>query len=186
PRILQTDPRKYLMDKNITRNFCQESENMNNSRKLALLQDEQWLQDYEDQIIDRWNRYHVAMEEIRSTHGSLQKFSRAHEFFGIHFDNERKGWWYREWAPAAYQLFFMGDFNDWNRRSHPMTRDQWGNWEIFLPCQDYRDRFLQESKVKVHEINALRNHDRIPVYNRKTILYETTRDFSGQLWFESD
>lgn len=174
------------MDKNITRNFCQESENMNNSRKLALIQDEQWLQDYEDQIIDRWNRYHVAMEEIRSTHGSLQKFSRAHEFFGIHFDNERKGWWYREWAPAAYQLFFMGDFNDWNRRSHPMTRDQWGNWEIFLPWQDYRDRFLHGSKVKVHVINALGNHDRIPVYIRKTIQDETTRDFSGQLWFESD
>src|SRR5690606_9107360 len=60
------------------------------------------------------------------------------------------------------------------------------NWEIFLPWQDYRDRFLHGSKVKVHVINALGNHDRIPVYIRKTIQDETTRDFSGQLWFESD
>src|SRR5690606_37563319 len=107
--------------------------------KIALLQEEEWLKDYESHFVNRVNRYHDAMREIESMNGSILDFARIHEYYGIHFDENRNGWVYREWAPAAHQLYFFGDFNNWNRSSHPMTRDAWGNWEIFLPHNKYKD-----------------------------------------------
>ncbi len=38
------------------------------------------------------------------------------------------------WAPDAEQVALVGDFNDWDRRRHPMRlRYEAGIWEIFLP-----------------------------------------------------
>ena len=38
------------------------------------------------------------------------------------------------WAPNAAQIFVMGDFNDWNKNSHPLQpRAQSGIWEGFFP-----------------------------------------------------
>ena len=48
------------------------------------------------------------------------------------YDDFRKGWWYREWAPAAYQLYLEGDFNNWNQTEYPMKRLENGIWELFL------------------------------------------------------
>src|SRR5690606_40921221 len=73
--------------------------------------------------------------------GSILEFARIHEYFGIHFDQERNGWIYREWAPAAYQLFFFGDFNNWDRYNHPMTKDPGG--------VDRKSTRLNSSHVKI-------------------------------------
>ena len=159
---------------------------MTDSNKIALLQEEEWLRDYESHFVVRLNRYHKAIREINNINGSILEFARIHEYLGIHFNPIRNGWVYREWAPAAHQLYFMGDFNDWNRTSHPMIRDSWGNWEIFLPFSKYKDRFVHGSKVKVHVVGSNGAIDRIPVYIRKTIQDEDTKDFSGQVWFGAD
>lgn len=159
---------------------------MSDSNKLSLLQDEEWLSDYKDHFIDRLDRYGKALREIEILSGSILDFAKAHEIYGIHFDPHRHGWVYREWAPAAHRLSFFGDFNNWNRHSHPMTRDAWGNWETFLPYREYKDRFVHESKVKVHVVSDKGSQDRIPVYIRKTIQDETTKDFAGQLWFPDE
>ncbi len=38
------------------------------------------------------------------------------------------------WAPSARQVFVMGDFNQWNRSSHPLSvRGDSGIWEGFIP-----------------------------------------------------
>ncbi|GAA0879040.1 alpha-amylase family glycosyl hydrolase [Algoriphagus jejuensis] len=109
-----------------------------------------------------------------------------HEYYGVHFEKMRNGWVYREWAPAAKQLFLMGDFNWWDRESHPMRRNHRGDWEIFLPFEDYKHTFVHESKIKVRVIGANDTSlDRIPAYIRRVIQDEVTHDFAGQLWFES-
>ena len=159
---------------------------MTDANKIALLQKEEWLRDYESHFVNRLNRYHEAIREINNINGSILEFSRIHEYLGIHFNPIRNGWVYREWAPAAHQLNFLGDFNDWNRSSHPMTRDSWGNWEIFLPYEEYKDRFVHGSKVKVQVTSSNGTLDRIPVYIRKTIQDEDSKDFSGQLWFPEE
>lgn len=152
--------------------------------KLAILVDEPWLENYESKIQQRFNIFNTHIQKIDREFGSILEFARIHEYYGIHFLKNRNGWIYREWAPAAKKLFLMGDFNDWNRNSHPMRQNHRGDWEIFLPYEEYKGRFTHQSKVKVHVIGAKDVAlDRIPVYIRRVVQDETTHDFSGQLWF---
>lgn len=55
-------------------------------------------------------------------------------YFGFHHVDG--GWYYREWAPSAYQLYLEGEFNGWNQTSHPLTNLGNGNWELYLPGDD--------------------------------------------------
>ncbi len=38
------------------------------------------------------------------------------------------------WAPNAEQVTVLGEFNQWNRRSHPMQHRDSGVWELFIPA----------------------------------------------------
>ena len=62
--------------------------------------------------------------------GSLTDFANGHKYFGFH--RTKTGWVYREWAPAAEELYLTGDFCGWDTRSHPMTRLANGVFEIEL------------------------------------------------------
>ena len=150
---------------------------------LPILKDEPWLEKYAAKIQNRFDKFQAAKKEIEQHSGSILEYARIHEFYGIHFEPWRNGWVYREWAPAADELYFFGDFNNWDRRSHPMKKNPRGDWEIFLPFDQYKDRFLHGSKVKVHVISPKNALDRIPVYIRRVVQDEKSHDFAGQLWF---
>ncbi|MBN7815746.1 alpha-amylase family glycosyl hydrolase [Algoriphagus pacificus] len=150
---------------------------------LPILKDEPWLEKYAAKIQNRFDKFQSAKKEIEQHSGSILEYARIHEFYGIHFEPLRNGWVYREWAPAADELYFFGDFNNWDRRSHPMKKNPRGDWEIFLPFDQYKDRFLHGSKVKVHVISPKNALDRIPVYIRRVVQDEKSHDFAGQLWF---
>ncbi|RAI87984.1 1,4-alpha-glucan branching enzyme [Algoriphagus yeomjeoni] len=156
------------------------------SHKIALVREEPWLTQYEPQIQRRFDRYKDAIREINDFSGNILEYASVHKFYGIHFEAWRKGWVYREWAPAAKQLYFFGDFNDWDRSSHPMKKSGRGDWEIFLPYEQYKDLFTHKSKVKVHIIAENGALDRIPAYIRSVIQDEITHDVAGQLWFAED
>ncbi|MFU8796569.1 MAG: 1,4-alpha-glucan branching protein GlgB [Dehalococcoidia bacterium] len=61
---------------------------------------------------------------------------RLHEKLGAHpmtIDGSR-GAYFAVWAPNAWQVSVIGDFNDWNRSTHILRpRDQSGIWEGFVP-----------------------------------------------------
>jgi 1,4-alpha-glucan branching enzyme len=157
------------------------------SKKLSLLEDEPWLESYQIQLAERLNIFQHELREIENSFGNISEFANIHQYYGIHFESTlRKGWVYREWAPAAHQLFFFGDFNDWNRTSHPMRRNPRGDWEIFLPFDEYQERFTHQSKVKVHVITENGALDRIPSYIRKVVQDPVNHDFAGQLWFPKE
>ncbi len=40
---------------------------------------------------------------------------------------------FRVWAPHADSVSVIGDFNHWNSAAHPLTRDELGNWNGFVP-----------------------------------------------------
>lgn len=159
---------------------------MENQKILALAREEDWLKDYSEDIYERYFRYKYALKEIEHGYGSVLEFARAHEYYGIHFDPLRNGWVYREWAPKAFNLFLMGDFNHWNRYSHLMRKNHRGDWEIFLPYADYKTSFVHGSKVKVHVEAVNGALDRIPAYIRRVVQDEGSHDFAGQLWFPSE
>ena len=116
--------------------------------KLALVQDDPWLSPYEQDLLDRRERFEQRLEEISSGEGGLEAFIHAHHYLGLNYDQDKKGWWYREWAPRAHKLSLIGDFNDWDREKHPLQRNESGIWEIFLSEEE--GKIENGSKVKVH------------------------------------
>ncbi len=156
---------------------------MNQIEKLAIIQEDSWLDPYVYDVYQRLERYKEARKEIEDAEGSLLNFAKGHYYYGINFDTERSGWIYREWAPNAHRLYLIGDFNGWNRNTHKLERNDKGDWEIFLPYNEYKNTFVHGSKVKVNVQANNGSNDRIPAYIRKVIQDQNTWDFSGQLWF---
>ena len=109
--------------------------------------------------------------------GTLADFANGHLYFGLH--RTESGWVYREWAPAAEKLCLTGDFNGWNRESHPLKKKENGVWEITLPGRDAL-RHLSRCKVSVTAFGRMQ--DRIPLYARYVCQDDATKDFCAVVW----
>ena len=155
---------------------------MDQQTTLALVQDDPWLAPYQHDLQLRLDRYHEVRSAIEAGAGSLRQYAQAYQYFGFNYDKQAKGWYYREWAPRADQLYLIGDFNGWDRRSHPLKRIDGGVWEIFMPDAEYANKLTHESLVKVHVIGSNGGHDRIPTYIRRAVQNDETKDFAGQFW----
>ncbi len=143
-----------------------------------LVKDDPWLEPYSNEITDRINRFQNRLKLIDEEYGGILKFSNAYRSLGIHHDKKKKGWWYKEWAPAARALFLIGDFNEWNRSSHPLKKNKNGIWEIFVSEKDLKD----QTNVKVHIVSDNVSRDRIPAYIFRTVQDPQSHDFTGQVW----
>ncbi len=112
----------------------------------------------------RMSNYHGTKGRLLWNHKSLKDFANAHEYFGIHHVDG--GWIYREWAPNAYQLYLMGEFNNWNPLQYPMERKEFGIWELKLEGDDV---LWDGCKVKtVVDANMTRT-EHIPLYARRVV-----------------
>ena len=76
-------------------------------------------------------------------------------------------------------MHLIGDFNDWNRESHPLTRLENGNWEIKL---DGEDALMHGQRIKVQVTKNGEKFDRIPAYIRRVVRDPETNEFYGQVW----
>jgi 1,4-alpha-glucan branching enzyme len=150
----------------------------------GLIDIDPWLEPYANALRHRYRNYQCALRNIESAEGALDNFSQGYKFFGFNRAevDGTPGVMYREWAPAARMLHLIGDFNDWDRMSHPMQRDRHGVWSIFLPDDQYRNRFVHASKVKVHVDSAIGPMDRVPAYIRHVEYDPQTNNFTGQYW----
>jgi 1,4-alpha-glucan branching enzyme len=150
----------------------------------GLIEIDPWLQPYADRLRHRFQRCRDTLGRIVAAEGSLEKFSGGHLYFGLNRGERdgRPGVWYREWAPAAKALFLSGDFNGWNRCSHPLERNEFGVWSLFLPDAEYADKFVHGTRVKVCVQTAMGVQDRLPAYIRRTVYDQRSHDFCGQYW----
>jgi len=149
------------------------------TQKPKLVVDDPWLEPQQGAIEHRMRLYGEAMEAIRLESGSLSAFATGHKYVGIHFKENSSIWVIREWAPAAQGMSLIGDFNNWNRDSHPLTRNAHGIWELTLPATALE----HGQKVKLHIIGADGSRrDRIPACIRRAVQDPTTHDYSGQIW----
>src|SRR5213593_3731120 len=81
---------------------------------------------------------------------------RAHEKLGAHpavLDGVT-GVAFAVWAPSARRVSVVGDFNDWDGRSHPMRlHPANGIWEIFVPGLGEGERYKFE--IRGHSVQPL-------------------------------
>lgn len=149
----------------------------------ALIKTDPLLKPYTTQLRERFAHYQHFKAEIEQTGGVLGEISQGHRYFGFNRGKHEgeTGVWYREWAPGAEALALIGDFNDWLRDANPMSVDDWGVWQIFLPDSDYANRLTHGGGVKVHVVSELGGLDRIPAYVQR-VVQEEDADFTGQYW----
>ena len=149
---------------------------------MKIVDNDNWLTPVATEVEKRFERYQNRLKTIENQFGSLGNFASAYQFFGFHYDRIRRGWWYREWAPAAHYLSLYGDFNGWDKYSHPLENVGNGIWEIFLPDSEYKDRLVHGSLLKVLVQSSIGEQERIPVYITRVVQDENTKDFSAQFW----
>ncbi|UCF34718.1 MAG: hypothetical protein JSV78_05315, partial [Phycisphaerales bacterium] len=150
----------------------------------GLVDNDPWLAPHADALRHRYRLYEKRLDEICASYGSLEAFSRGHDYFGLNRGEKdgEPGVWYREWAPGAKALALIGDFNGWDRSANPMTRDQFGIWHVFLPDREYADRLVHGSRVKVRVDSNLGAMDRIPAYIRRAVYEAEPNIYTGQYW----
>ena len=134
------------------------------------------LKNYESDINLRMDNYKKKKKELLSKGQTLSEFANGHEYFGIH--RIRGGWVYREWAPAADAMYLMGDFNDWNKTSHPMKNLGDGIFEITLK----KDVLWHGCRVKAVVVNGDRVLERIPLYATRVEQDPQTYLWTGVVW----
>lgn len=151
-------------------------------KNIALIGEDPLLAPFEPEIRARLAYYQKTRDEIEAEFGDLKTFATAYLYFGLHYDADKKGWWYREWAPGAIGLSLVGDFNGWDPFETALTRTGSGLWEVFLPDYQYGERLIHGSRLKVHVRTVGHAMDRIPAYIRRVVQDTNSQDFAGQLW----
>lgn len=134
------------------------------------------LQPYAGDIDLRMFLYRATKGRLLSEGQTLNNFANAHEYFGFHHVDG--GWYYREWAPSAYQLYLEGDFNGWNQTSHPLTPIGNGNWELYLEGDD---ALWEGCKVKTVVDANLTRTEHIPLYARRVVQDPKTITFTCEI-----
>ena len=117
------------------------------------------LKNYSRDLDQRMLNFENKKKELLKDGQTLADFANGHLYFGLH--KVKGGWVYREWAPAAEAMYLTGDFNNWDRRSHPLTKLENGVWELKLSgakALQHGQKFLA---IVVHNGQDL---ERIPLY----------------------
>ena len=120
--------------------------------------------------------YNTTKARLLSEGQTLKEFANGYKYYGFHHVDG--GWYYREWAPSADQLYLEGEFNAWNPTSHPLTRLDDENWEIYLPGDD---ALWHGRKVKtVVENNGIRT-EHFPLYTRRAVQNKSNNTFDAEV-----
>ncbi len=156
------------------------SEQLNATPPLQILALDPALMPYRSWLERRMQRYEEKLAEITGG-GSLSDFANGNAYFGIH--REFDGWVYREWAPAAEALWFMGDFNGWNPESCPMQSLGNGVFEVKFPT---REALWNGCRCKVVVRHQGRRLERIPLYAKRVVQDPDSWQWCCEVWDSAD
>ena len=145
--------------------------------QYKILENDANLRPFEKDIALRMERFENKKKQLLKNSATLSDFANAHLYYGFHQTED--GWYYREWAPAADEMYLTGDFNNWDARSHKMERKENGNFEIFLPGKDALKNDQRVQAVVIHQGQELR---RIPVYAKYVVQDPGTIEWNARIY----
>lgn len=148
---------------------------------LQIIKDDPYLKPYEQEILDRNDRFQRKLENIIKRFDSLKKFASWHDEMGLNFDARKRIWTYREWAPGAEKLALVGDFNNWDSNSHLLQKNSDGIWGITLKEAE----LASGDVVKVRVIAANGTNDRLPAFSFFTVQNPENHEFKTQVLKQS-
>ena len=126
--------------------------------RYGILKADPYLKPFEKDLKLRMDNYESKRKELVGD-GSLVDFASGYEYFGIH--KTQSGWVYREWAPAADEMYFTGDFNNWDIYALPMKKLKNGVFEVKLRGKNALKVGQRIQAIVIHNGETLR---RIPTY----------------------
>lgn len=149
--------------------------------KYKIMDYDSMLKNYESDLDLRVNSYRKKRQELLQDTTTLTDFANGYEYFGIR--RTADGWVYREWAPAAEAMYLVGEFNDWNPKSHPMTKMPGGVFELNLHGRDSLWNGCRVLAIVVHNGKELY---RIPLYSRRVVQDPDSYQWYGEVYQEEE
>ncbi len=148
------------------------------NRLHLLVRDDPYLEPFRSVLSRRLALIDRTEEALSPTQDSLADFASGHEFFGLHFRENR--WIFREYAPHAEAIFLVGDLSGWRETDELACRrvDDHGVWELVLPAGRLHHGDLY--RLRVHWPGG--NGDRIPAWTRRVVQDPDTLIFNAQVW----
>jgi 1,4-alpha-glucan branching enzyme len=138
----------------------------------------------------------VSYDTSWLTDGDLYLFNegshyRLYEKLGAHVIKvgEVEGTYFAVWAPSARQVFVVGEFNNWNKSSHPLRpRGQSGIWEGFIPGIGqgtlYKYYIVSHQRsYKVEKADPFASYSEIPP-KTASIVWNLDYSWGDQAWME--
>lgn len=132
---------------------------------------------YEQDINLRAESYKAKRRELVKRGTTLSDFANGADYFGIH--RTETGWVYREWAPAADAMYFRGDFNNWEKMTHPLKRLENGIFEIEM---EGADALWSGCKVQAIVVNGDRVLERVPLYATRVVQDPETNLWNAEVY----
>ncbi|MFI3258674.1 MAG: alpha-amylase family glycosyl hydrolase [Rikenellaceae bacterium] len=154
-------------------------------KQLPIIERDEWLQPVADEVTRRHQRYLDALRAIEGENGeqgSIVDYANAHRYFGWHRDDEMEGWWFREWLPAAHDVYIFGEFNGWQRTQLRLNKDRNGVWSIFLADSMFKWGLVHGSLYKIHVNGDNGWLDRIPAYATRVVQDDVSKNYTAQFW----
>ncbi len=141
-----------------------------------LIQDDMWLQPYEEAIVQRIEAAQKKEKELAGD-STLYDFASGHLYFGLHRTDT--GWAMREWAPNATHIFLVGTFNNWEEHpAYAFTHHGNGVWELLLSHNDLNHGDLYA--LSLHW--ALDFGKRVPAWAHYVVQDPETHIFNAKVW----
>jgi len=142
--------------------------------ELKIFKYDGMLSEYRNDIEIRMNNYRIKKEILTKKRKKLCDFANGHLYFGFHKTND--GWYYREWAPAADEVFLTGDMVSWRYYDLKLTPVGNGVFEIFIPGASTLYNGCHVKTIIKHGGQTL---ERIPAYIRRVEQDKTNYSWCG-------
>ena len=143
---------------------------------LKLKETDGYLEPYLGEVrmhLDRYNHKRWLLAKNKK----LNAVINGHLYFGFH--RTEKGWVFREWLPGADRVWLYGDFNKWEKYTHPLKNIGDGVWEIELKGKNALKHGQFVKLIVGRDGNAF---ERIPAYIHRTVLNMELKQLCGQIW----